>query len=109
MLEADMFVKTYSYRVLPDNVPEMLAIQARTSQAYARQGLIRSTLLRDRQDPNRWLEIQSYADEASFKKGMEVVNADPEIAELWERFQATLGPPDQVIKEMTYEQVWASE
>jgi hypothetical protein len=87
----------------------MLSIQQRASQAYTRHVQFRSTLLRDRQDPNRWLEIQCYADEASFKMGMEAVNADPEIAELWEAFREMLEPPDQIIKEMTYEQVWVSE
>lgn len=104
-----MFVKTYSYLVHPDKVPEMLSIQQRASQAYARHIQFRSALLRDRREPNHWLEIQWFADEAAFRTGMEAVNADPDITELWEAFQKTLESRDQVIQEMTYEQVWASE
>lgn len=103
-----MFVKTYSYRVQPDKLQEMLTIQQRASQAYARHVSVRSVLLKDQDDPDRWLEIQWFPDEQVFKKGMVAINSDEEISELWEAFQNTLAPGEQIIVEETFEQIWAS-
>ena len=103
-----MFVKTYSYHVQPGRLQEMLAIQERVCRAYARHVSVRSVLLKNREDPARCLEIQWFTDEQAFKDGMEAVNNNEEVSELWEAFQDTLVPGGQIIVEGTFEQIWAS-
>lgn len=104
-----MLLKLYSYHVHPDRIQDMLAIQQQASHVYARHVACRFALLRHREDRSRWLEIQWFPDEQSYKNGMEAVDADPEISELWEAFQETLDPDDRAITEEMYEQVWVSE
>jgi hypothetical protein len=98
-----MYVKIYSYHVQMDKASDLLEVQDRAHRLYAKYVTSRSMLLRHRADPSRWLEIQSYQDEQTYQDGSKAISSDPEAAELWEAFLATLAS-DKIVED-EYEQI----
>ncbi|UCG91003.1 MAG: hypothetical protein JSV97_07900, partial [candidate division WOR-3 bacterium] len=72
-----MFVKVYRYRVQPDKTDEYLAIQERAGEIYQKHVRYRAVYLRSEDDPGLWLEIQWYPDEKSYRRAMDLINAEP--------------------------------
>jgi hypothetical protein len=100
-----MFVKAYRYHVQPEKTEQYLAIQERANQVYQKHICYRAVHLRSREDPSLWLEIHWYPNEETYNKGMDLVNAEPEISQLWQEFQATLDTSRQTIIEEYFEQI----
>lgn len=100
-----MFVKVYRYRVQPDKTKEYLAIQERAGQIYQKHVRYRAVYLRSQEDPGLWLEIHWYPDEKTYRRAMDLINAEPAINQLWQEFQATLDPDEPEIHEEYYEQI----
>ena len=87
-----MFVKTYRYRVLADQMDKYLAVQQRASEWYGAHGDHDAIYLQSKRDPYQWMEIHLYANEAAFAASAERPAADAEIQTLWTEFRATLDP-----------------
>lgn len=100
-----MFVKMYHYRILPGKTEQCLAIQQRAGRIYDKHIGYRVAILRSREDPKQWLEIHWYPNEETYRRGMDLINAEPEINRLWHEFQETLDPTDPTIREEFYEQL----
>lgn len=100
-----MFVKVYQYRIQPEKTEKFLAIQERADQIYHKHVNYRAVWLRNRNDPNLWLEVHWYPDEETYRRAMKIIDAESEIKELWQAFQTTLDPNDPEINEEYYEQV----
>ncbi|MFQ6126072.1 MAG: hypothetical protein ACE5R6_15910 [Candidatus Heimdallarchaeota archaeon] len=101
-----MFVKVYRYRIPPEKTDKVLAIQRRVDQLYKKHIHYRVVILRSKKDPNLWLEIHWYPNEESYRHGMELINAEPMVCQLWHEFQPNLDPNDSTIYEEYYEQLW---
>jgi hypothetical protein len=95
----------YRYRILPEKTEQCLAIQKRAGQIYDRHIRSRVVIIRSREDPRQWLEIHWYPNEETYRRGMNLINAEPEIDQLWQEFQETLDPTDPTIREEFYEQL----
>lgn len=100
-----MFVKTYHYRILPEKTEQCLAIQQRAGQIYDRHVRSRVVILKSREDPKQWLEIHWYPNEEIYRRGMNLINAESEIDQLWQEFQETLDPAEPTVQEEFYEQL----
>ncbi len=100
-----MFVKLYRYRVQPEKIKEYHVIQERAGQIYQKHVRYRAVYLRNQNDPGLWLEIHWYPDEETYRRSMDLINAEPEIKQLWREFQTTLDPNDPEIHEEYYSQV----
>ncbi len=104
-----MFVKAYRYRIQPEKTEKYLAIQERADQIYQKYVRYRAVWLRNQNDPSLWLEIHWYPDKETYRRGMEHINAEPEIKQLWQDFQETLDPHDSEIHEDYYEQLLSKD
>jgi len=100
-----MFVKIYRYRVQPEKIEDYLGIQERAGKIYQKHVHYRAVYLRSQDDPYLWQEIHWYPDEETYHRSMELINAEPEIKQLWREFQATLDPNDPEIHEEYFEQI----
>ncbi|MFQ5820430.1 MAG: hypothetical protein ACE5I5_10625 [Candidatus Heimdallarchaeota archaeon] len=101
-----MFVKVYRYRIQPEKTKRFLAIQERAGKIYQKHIRHRVVILRSRKDLNLCLEVHWYPDEDTYRRGIDLINAEPMIDQLWEEFQATLDPNDPTVHEEYYEQLW---
>ncbi len=99
-----MFVKVYRYRVRPEMTESYLDLQRRAARVYGSHMRFTSVHLRSTTDPASWVEVQWFEDEATFRKGMELVDADPEVRGLWQEFKGVLDLRSPEIVEETYEQ-----
>ena len=100
-----MFVKVYRYHVQHDKTEQYLAIQERAGQIYQKHVRYRAVHLRSQDDPGLWLEIHWYPNEETYRRSMDLINAEPAIKQLWLEFKATLDPDDKEIHEEYYEQI----
>ena len=100
-----MFVKIYRYHIRPDKAKEFLDIQKRAGEIYRKHVSYRVVYLKSQKDPGTWLEIQWCAVEDTYRKAIDLINAEPGIKRLWQEFQAVLDPKDPKIQEEYYEQV----
>jgi len=98
-----MFVKVYRYRVRPEMTESYLDLQRRAARVYGSHMRFTSVHLQSTTDPVAWVEVQWFEDEAAFRKGMELVDADPEVRGLWNEFKGVLDPRSPEIVEETYE------
>ena len=100
-----MYVKVYSYRIQPGKVKDFLDIQERADRIYKKHATYRVVHLQKVDDPCQWLEIQWYQDEAAYRRGVDLVNAEPEIKQLWQEFQSLLDLADNTVIEEHYNQI----
>lgn len=100
-----MFVKVYRYRVQSGKEEKLLSIQERANRVYSKHIPFRAVFLRKLRDPATWMEIHWYPDERIYRRGMDLVNSEPEISQLWEAFQGILDPDDSEIHEEYYDQI----
>lgn len=87
-----MFVRVSRYRIMPDQSSRYLAIQERAKEIYRQHEENRTSYFRSTVDPCIWLEVHWYPDEAACRRVSTAIHAEPQIAELWTEFQATLDP-----------------
>jgi len=99
-----MFVKVYRYRIRPEKTEKYFVIQERAGKIYQKHVRYRAVYLRSQDDSSLWQEIHWYPDEETYHRSMELINAEPEIKQLWREFQAILDPHDPEIHEEHYEQ-----
>ena len=94
-----MFVRVSRYRVLPDYSSHYQAIQERAREVYRQHEENRTSYFQSTTDPCIWLEVHWYPDEAACRRVSAAIHADPQIARLWNEFQATLDPDFPMIVE----------
>jgi hypothetical protein len=84
------FVQVYRYRLRPDAVERCLEIWARAQEVYARHVPMTSLHLRSAEEPDVWLELNVFPDEDSYRRGIELVDADPDHDAVWREMEAEL-------------------
>jgi hypothetical protein len=87
------YVKVYRYRVRAEAVERCLEVWARAQRLNARHVPMTSVHLRSAEDPELWLELDTFPDEESYRRGIELVNADPEHEDVWRELEAALAAP----------------
>ncbi len=104
-----MFVKVYRYRIPPEKTNNVLTIQRRVDQLYKKHIHYRVVILKSTKDPSLWLEIHWYPNEEAYHRGIELINAEPTVSQLWQEFLQNLDPKDPTIYEEYYNQLWFEE
>ncbi|MFP7201220.1 hypothetical protein SFC08_09600 [Lysinibacillus halotolerans] len=94
-----MFVKIYEYHIQKDKVEQYLAIQEKASEIYNRYLDFHTVYLNSKTEETKWLEITRYKDEDTYHKGMELINEQKEIQDLFETFQSLLLTEKREIRE----------
>ena len=87
-----MYVKTFRYRVLPSQMDHFRDVQRRVAELYEEEFGQDAIYLQNTRDPNEWLEIHIYADEAACRQAADRLAALPQTEALWREFEATLDP-----------------
>jgi hypothetical protein len=85
-----MFVKVYQYHIQKDKVDEYLAIQEKASEIYGRYLDFHTMYLNSKEDATKWIEISRYKDENEYQKGIDMINEQEEIQQLFLAFQSLL-------------------
>ena len=98
-----MFVKMYRYRIRPDREKQYLAIHDRAAQIYRKHVRFREVHLKSPGDPGTWVELQYYEDEQTYLNTIKVIEAEPEIGELFQKFQDVIDPAHTGVKEEQFE------
>ena len=97
------FVKVYRYRVRQEAAEGCLQAWSRAQEIYARHVPMTSVHLRSADDPEAWLELNVFPDEESYRRGIELVNADPDHDAVWSEVEAALA--GQSVTSESYEEV----
>lgn len=83
-------------RVRPGRHEDLRAFLREAIPYYEQPGGIRIRLLWDAADPNRFVEIAEYADQAAYDRDQERVATDPRMLAYVERWRALLAGPPQI-------------
>lgn len=97
-----MFVKIYQYHIREDKTDEYLLIQEKASEVYSRYLDFHTMYLQSKDDGTKWIEISRYKDESEYQKGMNLINEQEEIQELFDTFQSLLVSDRKEISEENY-------
>lgn len=81
---------TLSYRVAPEQRELLLAFLRRAFPRYESPGGLRMGLYEDRKEPNRFLELVAYSDEASYAADQKRIEQEPEMQALLAEWRALL-------------------
>jgi hypothetical protein len=87
------FVKAYRYRLRPEAASACVNAWARAQAIYERHVPMTSVHLQSTEDPEVWLELNSFPDEEAYRRGIELVNADPDHDAVWREVEAALAEP----------------
>jgi hypothetical protein len=94
-----MFLRIFTYRVLPQLRDRHLAIQSRAARLYKKHVPTPPKYFRRSTDSNAWVELHEYADRQTCQRVAHLVALDAELAQLWKEFQETLDPAHPVTLE----------
>jgi quinol monooxygenase YgiN len=83
-------------RVAPGRREEFLRFLADARPVYEAPPGIRVRLLEDRAEPQRFIELVEYADQAAFDRDQQRVATDPQMQALLKRWRALLAEPPTV-------------
>ena len=84
------FVKVYRYRLRPEAAERCLDAWRRAQEIYARHVPMTAFHLQSVDEPEAWLELNVFPDEESYRRGIELVNADPDHNALWREIESAL-------------------
>ncbi len=97
-----MFVKVYEYHIKKDKEADFIRIQEKSSEIYKKHLSCEVKYLKSINDETLWMEISEYSSEKEYLSGIQKVNKEPMIKELFSQFQACLDSDKQNIKESDY-------
>jgi hypothetical protein len=100
-----MFIKTYTYRILPDKIKEFLALQREANAFYRERVDFNVEYLESDRIPGEIVEIQYFADRQTCEKAKRELEADPRSLELERRFETMLDPHAPPVREEEFEQL----
>ncbi|HEU4451040.1 MAG TPA: hypothetical protein VFR63_13805 [Gaiellaceae bacterium] len=87
------FVRAYRYRLRPGAAEGCLTAWARGQEIDAPHVPMTSLHYRSAEDPAAWLEPTVLPDEESCRRGVELVQADPDHDAVWREVEAALAEP----------------
>lgn len=100
-----MFIKVYTYYVIPEREQDFLEIQAQAEIIYSRYVEKQSLFLRSKDDNAKWMEIQIYKDETSYNESTKIIDQQKEIVDLYNRFMKLIISKEEFNDE-NYEQIF---
>ncbi|MEH7884342.1 hypothetical protein V7654_08445 [Bacillus sp. JJ1609] len=99
-----MFIKVYTYHIIPEREQDFLEIQAQAENVYSRYIEKQSLFLRSKEDCTKWLEVQIYKDEISYDESIKIIDQQKEIADLYTKFLKLIISKEELTEE-NYEQI----
>ncbi|MEH7443502.1 hypothetical protein V7201_14425 [Bacillus sp. JJ1122] len=99
-----MFIKVYTYHVIPEREQDFLEIQAQVENVYSRYVEKQSLFLKSKDGNTKWREIQIYKDETSYNESIKIIDQQKEIIDLYTRFMEVIISKEELIEE-NYEQI----
>ena len=97
-----MFVKIYEYHIQKDKEVFFQEIQEKTIQVYNQYLSCEVMYLKSIDDETMWLEISKYYSEEEYLIGIQKINTEPVIRELFEQFESCLVPEKRSIRERNF-------
>ena len=97
-----MFVKIYEYNIEKDKEVFFLEIQEKAVQIYKEYLSCDVMYLKSINDETMWLEISRFSSQEEYLIGIQKVNNEPVIIELYEQFESCLVPEKQNIRESDF-------
>ncbi|WP_026583225.1 hypothetical protein [Bacillus sp. J33] len=97
-----MFVKIYQYHIRPENEPELLDIQKKAAKIYRNYMDVQTSILKSKEEKSKWTEISYFKSEEDYHNMIPLINKNPEIQELFKRFESLL---ISGMKEEDYERI----
>jgi len=99
-----MFIKVYTYHVIPERVQDFLEMQVQAENVYSRYIEKQSLFLRSKDDSAKWMEIHIYKDETRYNESIKIINQQKEIADLYSKFMKLIISKEELTEE-NYEQI----
>ena len=96
-----MFVKVYEYYIKENEESRFLEIQEETARIYKRYLNCEISYLKSSDHDEEWLEISRYSSEEDYLKGIQEVDKEPIIKDLFQQFKSCL-VPGAGVKENNY-------
>lgn len=96
-----MFVKIYIYHVNLARLAEYKRIMERADELYKRYVNYELFYMENEDEPGKFVEFQIYASEELYEIGQKLIHKDPEIAKLYQSFEAILAADHKQIQEET--------
>ena len=97
-----MFVKIYEYNIKKDKEVFFLEIQKKAVQIYKEYLCCDVTFLKSINDETMWMEISRFSSHKEYSIGIQKVNNEPVIIELYEQFESCLVPERQNIRKSDF-------
>ena len=97
-----MYVKIYEYYIKENEEARFLKIQEETARIYKRYLNCEVSYLKSTEHDAMWLEILSYSSEEEYLIGIQKVDKEPVIKELYQQFKSCLVPGRAGVKENNY-------
>jgi hypothetical protein len=94
-----MFVKVYTYHVIPEKEQDFVDVLAKAERIYAKYINKHSLILKNRNDSTKWMEIHTYQDEKAYTKSIEMINQHPDIQDLYTKFLNLIHPEEELTEE----------
>jgi hypothetical protein len=94
-----MFVKVYTYHVLPGKEADLIEVLVNAEKIYSRFVKKQSSILKSNGDRTKWMEIHTYTDENSYIESMNLINQQPEIKKLYTRFSELIQSKTELTEE----------
>lgn len=97
-----MYVKIYEYHIKKEYEATFFEVQKQVSRIYKKYVSCNIKYLQSVHDATLWMEISEFNREEEYLQGMEQVNKDPLIQELFKLFETCLVTDKQEIKESSF-------
>lgn len=97
-----MYIKVYEYHIKEEVEASFIEIQNQVSRIYKQYVNCKIKYLKGVNDSTLWMEISEFNSEEEYIQGMEQVNKEPLIQELFKLFETCLVTDKQEIKENSY-------
>lgn len=99
-----MFIKVYTYHVIPEKEQELLEIQTQAEKVYSRYIDKQTFFLRSNDNSAKWMEVHIYRDEVSYNESIKIIDQQSEIADLYDRFLGLIISREELTEE-NYERI----
>ncbi|MCM3572603.1 MULTISPECIES: hypothetical protein [Mesobacillus] len=94
-----MYVKIYRYRLKPMREQEYLEIQSEAERIYSHFIQKQTLFLQSSEDREIWQEIHIYQDKKSYTETVSLVDQQPEIQVLYNRFLEVINSINEMSEE----------
>lgn len=94
-----MFVKVYTYHVLPEKEQEFKDVLNQAEENYSKYITKQSIVLKSHDNSTKWMEIHRYQDKEIYDESIELINQQPEIKQLYSRFLELVDSMEELTEE----------